>query len=90
MTLDELKIQVEKDLTINDERLDTESYKIKNFMQSILTTKQTLSFYSIVQRVNTKFCIVKNGNTMVVRLMQKSMQPNHLTSKFSKTIYTYT
>ena len=27
MTLDELKFQVEKDLKVNDERLDTESYK---------------------------------------------------------------
>ena len=27
MTLDELKLQVEKDLKVSDERLDTESYK---------------------------------------------------------------
>ena len=27
MTLDELKLQFEKDLKIDDERLDTESYK---------------------------------------------------------------
>ena len=35
MNLDELKLQVEKDLKIDDERLDTESYKTKNFIVNI-------------------------------------------------------
>ncbi len=40
MTLDELKLQVKKDLEVDDETLDKESYKksptkIKNFTQNI-------------------------------------------------------
>ena len=34
MTLDELKLQVKKDLEVDDETLDKESYKIKNFTQN--------------------------------------------------------
>ena len=79
MNLDELKLQVEKDLKIDDERLDTESYKTKNFIVNIQTIKQTLTFYFTKQKVITKFYTKKNGNIMVVKLMQKFMSLNHLT-----------
>ena len=39
MTLDELKIQVEKDLKINDERLDTESYRNQELYAKYLDHK---------------------------------------------------
>ena len=38
MTLDELKLQVEKDLKIDDERLDTESYKNQELYAKYLET----------------------------------------------------
>ena len=44
MTLDELKIQVEKDLTINDERLDTESYKNQELYAKYLDHKTNFEF----------------------------------------------
>ena len=78
MTLDELKLQVEKDLKVNDERLDTESYKNQELYVKYLEHKTTLTFYFIKQKVIIKFYTKKNGNTMVVKLMQKSMLPNHL------------
>jgi hypothetical protein len=39
MTLDELKVQVEKDLTINDERLDTESLRSQELYSKYLDYK---------------------------------------------------
>ena len=39
MTLDELKAQVEKDLTINDERLDTESLRNQELYSKYLDYK---------------------------------------------------
>ena len=39
MTLDELKIQVERDLKINDETLDTESYKNQELYSRYLDQK---------------------------------------------------
>ena len=39
MTLDELKVQVEKDLTINDERLDTESLRNQELYSKYLDYK---------------------------------------------------
>ena len=44
MTLDELKIQVEKDLKINDERLDTESYKNQELYAKYLDHKTNFEF----------------------------------------------
>mgnify|MGYP001369422761 FL=1 len=44
MTLDELKIQVEKDLKINDERLDTESYKNQELYAKYLEHKTNFDF----------------------------------------------
>ena len=78
MTLDELKLQVEKDLKIDDERLDTESYKNQELYAKYLTTKQTLTFYYTKQKVITKYYINKSGNIMVVRLMQKFISLDHL------------
>tara|TARA_B100000123_G_scaffold134346_1_gene99096 strand:- start:45 stop:284 length:240 start_codon:yes stop_codon:yes gene_type:complete len=78
MTLDELKLQVEKDLKIDDERLDTESYKNQELYAKYLDHKQTLTFYFIKQKVITKYCTNKSGNTMVVRLMQKFISLDHL------------
>ena len=44
MTLDELKLQVEKDLKINDERLDTESYKNQELYAKYLEQKTNFEF----------------------------------------------
>ena len=44
MTLDELKLQVEKDLKINDERLDTESYKNQELYAKYLEHKTNFEF----------------------------------------------
>ena len=44
MTLDELKLQVEKDLKINDERLDTESYKNQELYAKYLDHKTNFDF----------------------------------------------
>ena len=44
MTLDELKLQVEKDLKINDERLDTESYKNQELYVKYLEHKTNFEF----------------------------------------------
>ena len=44
MTLDELKLQVEKDLKINDERLDTESYKNQELYAKYLDHKTYFEF----------------------------------------------
>ena len=44
MTLDELKIQVEKDLKIDDERLDTESYKNQELYAKYLDHKTNFDF----------------------------------------------
>ena len=42
MTLDELKAQVEKDLTINDERLDTESLRNQELYSKYLDYKTNI------------------------------------------------
>ena len=44
MTLDELKLQVGKDLKINDERLDTESYKNQELYAKYLEHKTNFEF----------------------------------------------
>ena len=44
MTLDELKLQVEKDLKIDDERLDTESYKNQELYAKYLDHKTNFDF----------------------------------------------
>ena len=44
MTLDELKLQVEKDLKIDDERLDTESYKNQELYAKYLDQKTNFDF----------------------------------------------
>ena len=44
MTLDELKLQVEKDLKVNDERLDTESYKNQELYVKYLEHKTNFDF----------------------------------------------
>ena len=44
MTLDELKIQVEKDLKVNDERLDTESYRNQELYAKYLDHKTNFEF----------------------------------------------
>ncbi len=44
MTLDELKVQVEKDLKINDERLDTESYRNQELYAKYLDHKTNFEF----------------------------------------------
>ena len=44
MTLDELKVQVEKDLKINDERLDTESYRNQELYAKYLDHKTNFDF----------------------------------------------
>ena len=44
MTLDELKLQVEKDLKINDERLDTESYRNQELYAKYLDHKTNFEF----------------------------------------------
>ena len=44
MTLDELKLQVEKDLKVNDERLDTESYKNQELYAKYLEHKTNFDF----------------------------------------------
>lgn len=41
MTLDELKLQVKKDLEVDDERLDTESYKNQELYAKYLDHKTT-------------------------------------------------
>ena len=87
MTLDELKLQVKKDLEVDDETLDKESYKNQELYAKYLDHKT--NFELLLYKAKGDYKILY-GNTMVVRLMQKSMQPNHLTSKFSKMIYTYT
>ena len=44
MTLDELKLQVEKDLKVNDERLDTESYRNQELYAKYLDHKTNFEF----------------------------------------------
>ena len=44
MTLDELKLQVEKDLKIDDERLDTESYKNQELYAKYLDHKTNFDY----------------------------------------------
>ena len=44
MNLDELKLQVEKDLKVNDERLDTESYKNQELYSKYLDHKTNFDF----------------------------------------------
>ena len=82
MTLDELKEEVNNALKVNDERLDTEALKNQELYAKYQTINHDLNYSYIKQRVITKNYIVRNGNTMVVRLMQKSMSQNHLTLKY--------
>ena len=79
MTLDELKAQVEKALTINDERLDTESLRNQELYSKYLDYKT--NFELLLHRAKGEYKILyrQNGNTMVVRLTQKFMRLNRLT-----------
>ena len=62
MNLDELKLQVQNDLKVNDENLDTESLKNQEIKAKYLDKKEIINVY-----------IVKSGNIMVERLMPKYM-----------------
>ena len=82
MTLDELKLEVYMALKVNDEQLDTEALKNQELYAKYLDHNHDLNYSYTKQRVIIKNYIVKNGNTMVVRLMRKSMSQNHLTLKY--------
>ena len=79
MNLDELKLQVEKDLKVNDERLDTESYKNQELYSKYLDHKTNFDFLLYKAKGDYKVLYKENGNIMVVKLMQKFMSLNHLT-----------
>ena len=74
MTLDELKLQVKKDLEVDDETLDKESYKNQELYAKYLDHKTNfeLLLYK-AKKVTIRYCSKINGNIMVVKQMQKSM-----------------
>ena len=77
MTLDELKLQVEKDLKIDDERLDTESYKNQELYAKYLDHKTNFDFLLYKAKGDYKI-LYKHGNIMAAKLMQKFISLDHL------------
>ena len=82
MTLDELKEEVNNALKVNDERLDTEALKNQELYAKYLDHKSRIELLFTKRRVITKKCIVRYGNTLVVKQMQKYTLQNLLTSKY--------
>ena len=73
MTLDELKLQVKKDLEVDDETLDKESYKNQELYAKYLDHKTNFELLLYKQKVIIRYYSKTNGNTMVVKQTQKSM-----------------
>ena len=73
MTLDELKKIVAKELPVDKDHLDTESLRNQELYAKFIDYKTNFDFLLQRQKVSTKFCIEKSGNTMVERQMQKCM-----------------
>ena len=73
MTLDELKLQVKKDLEVDDETLDKESYKNQELYAKYLDHKTNFELLLYKAKGDYKVLFRINGNTMGVRQMQKSM-----------------
>ena len=82
MTLDELKEEVNNALKVNDERLDVEALKNQELYAKYLDHKSRFELLLHKAKGITKKCIVRNGNTMVVKQMQKYTLQNLLTSKY--------
>ena len=73
MTLDELKLQVKKDLEVDDETLDKESYKNQELYAKYLDHKTNFELLLYKAKGDYKILFRVSGSIMVVRQMQKSM-----------------
>ena len=88
MNLDELKLQVSQDLKVDDEHLDTESLKNQEIKAKYLEHKSKFELLLFKAKGDYKRLYREKWEYYggKVNLMQKFMQVNHLTSKFSKQI----
>ena len=77
--LSELQIEAKEDLIIlDDEDLHQQSYKNQIIKPKWLDYKSSTVCSCFKRRHNTRGCIVRSGNTMVVKLMRRFMPLSHL------------